>query len=260
MKRILPVVLAGFLAACAGSDATLPTPEGGPSAALRARTVALGQSFEMRVAETVHVSGESLTVRFDAVPEDSRCPTGVQCVWAGNARVAVTLAKTGQPSASLSLNTNLEPRSGSYLDYTIELLGLAPYPSSKGGAISQSQYRATFVVRKAGPTLGQPFDLKQGTSATIAGEGLTVSFVSVPSDSRCPSDVNCFWEGNAEVQLTLSKPGYPTTTVVLNTTLEPKSASYAGYTVSLQGLAPYPKSTGTIDQSDYVTTLVVAKP
>lgn len=255
MKRTLLVLFAAALAACDGQTVTSPIQAGEPSNAVLPRTVYLDQSFTMRVSETVSVSGESLTVRFDAVTEDSRCPTGVQCFWAGNARVAVTLAKTGSAAQSLGLNTGLEPRIGSYLDYTIELVSLAPYPSATR-PIAQRDYRATFVVRK-NPPLNTAFNIKVGQTRTIAGQGLNVTFDGVLSDSRCPIDVNCFWQGNAEVQVTLSKAGNPSSTVVLNTGVSPNTATYLNYEVELTDLNPDPVSTSTINPNDYVATLIV---
>jgi hypothetical protein len=109
--------------------------------------------------------------------------------------------------------------------------------------------------------LGSPFNLDVGESATVRNEGgLTVTFNGVDADSRCPSDVECFWEGDAEVNVTISKPGYTSLNTVLHTSLTPQSASYNGYTVTLNGLAPYPVSTSTIDPNDYVATFTVTKP
>lgn len=150
MKRSVIVLACLALAACEGQGtSTLVEPVQPPARAVSVRTVYLDQPFQLRVGESVVVNGESLTVTMDAVPEDSRCPTGLQCLWAGNARVSVTLARTGQAAQSFDLNTTLDPKTATYLDYQIELVALDPYPTSRGGPIGQSKYRATFVVRKA---------------------------------------------------------------------------------------------------------------
>jgi hypothetical protein len=147
MKRLLLAIACIALAACNANDAGTPlSPADLPSSAVN-KSVTLDQPFELRVGRTATVAGESLTVSFEGVPEDSRCPTGVQCVWAGNARVQVVLSKDGK-AAGVELNTGVDPRTANYLDYQIELVNLEPYPSIKGGPIPQSQYRATFVVRK----------------------------------------------------------------------------------------------------------------
>src|SRR5687768_8422128 len=112
MKRSLIVLACLALAACEGQGISTPVE---PARAASVRTVYLDQPFQLRVGESVVVSGESLTVTMNGVPEDSRCPTGVQCVWAGNARVSVTLAKTGQAAQSFDLNTTLDPKTATYL-------------------------------------------------------------------------------------------------------------------------------------------------
>ena len=148
MKRSIFAIAFFALAACNGTDATAPqlAPES-PATAAASRTATLDQPFELRVGQQVTIAGEALTVSFEGVPSDSRCPTGVQCIWAGDATVQVVLSKDGK-AAGFELHTNLEPRTATYLNYTIELVSLAPYPTAKGGPIAQSQYRATFIVRK----------------------------------------------------------------------------------------------------------------
>lgn len=151
MKRSLFAFAFIALAACDGTSPSAPAVEGAidPVAArvTSSNTADLGVPFTLAPGQSVVINGEALTVEFQAVTSDSRCPTGVQCIWAGNATVAVVLSKDGK-AAGFELNTTVEPRSANYLNYNIELLELNPYPSSKGGPISPSQYRATFVVTK----------------------------------------------------------------------------------------------------------------
>ena len=45
--------------------------------------VSLGQEFSLRIGESASIRGEELQVRFLEVTEDSRCPTGVVCIWEG---------------------------------------------------------------------------------------------------------------------------------------------------------------------------------
>ena len=87
------------------------------------RSVGRGQSFSIGAGETVNIPGERLTIIFQDVLWDSRCPVGVQCIVAGDATIAVTVAKMGRASATLSLNTE-SPVTDQYLTYTVELLDL----------------------------------------------------------------------------------------------------------------------------------------
>ena len=48
--------------------------------------------------------------------------------------------------------------------------------------------------------LDTAFSLKHGETVAVAKTGLTVTFVDL-SDSRCPPDVVCVWEGEVTIQL-----------------------------------------------------------
>ncbi|HUG40865.1 MAG TPA: hypothetical protein VMM12_10280 [Longimicrobiales bacterium] len=52
-----------------------------------------------------------------------------------------------------------------------------------------------------------PFTLSPGQEATSSSLDLTIRFVDVATDSRCPIDVDCVWEGDAEVVIHLGEPG-----------------------------------------------------
>ncbi|MDT5293210.1 MAG: hypothetical protein QOJ76_90, partial [Acidobacteriota bacterium] len=47
----------------------------------------VGREFKIKVGRQVTLKGDGLRVRFVAVGNDSRCPEGVTCVWAGDAEV-----------------------------------------------------------------------------------------------------------------------------------------------------------------------------
>ena len=54
----------------------------GAQAKVRARKIVrLNQNFVLRVGQEVLVAEQKLSVKFVSVPEDSRCPTGVNCIW-----------------------------------------------------------------------------------------------------------------------------------------------------------------------------------
>ena len=98
----------------------------GPSIDLRdlpaTITLSVGQSRQV---------GPSI-VTFQAVANDSRCPSDVVCVWVGNAELefAVGPAAGEGPSFQVKLNTGLEPRTGSARGLKLTVLGLAPSPVS----------------------------------------------------------------------------------------------------------------------------------
>lgn len=85
---------------------------------------------------------------------------------------------------------------------------------------------------------------------------LQVAFDAVTEDSRCPADVQCVWEGNASIRLTLSF-GNETEVAVLSSTLNPRQAAFFGYTVAFRDLTPHPVSQQPTDRSAYVATIAV---
>lgn len=97
---------------------------------------------------------------------------------------------------------------------------------------------------------GQTVILAPGQEVRV-GSLLRIWFGEVLSDSRCPTDVVCVWAGNAEVQIGLALGTGPTHRFVLNTTLEPASADFGGYRVTLLALTPAPVSTRRIDPAEY---------
>jgi hypothetical protein len=104
--------------------------------------------------------------------------------------------------------------------------------------------------------LGQPFDLKAGTSAVLA-DGLKLMFDRVTADSRCPLDAICIQAGEAVVVLTLSQSNAAQAERELRTTPALSEASYLSYVIRLVALAPYPRSTQQIRPEEYVATFAV---
>ena len=104
---------------------------------------------------------------------------------------------------------------------------------------------------------GRQFQLAVGQEAQIQGSAVSVRFSGVGEDSRCGSDVQCVWEGNALVRLILSSSSATPSESALNTALEPRQTPYAGFTIRLVSLKPHPKAGKPIPQTEYVATLEV---
>lgn len=114
---------------------------------------------------------------------------------------------------------------------------------------------ATSVV-----ALGQDVILAPGKVVEIETSGARLSFESVTNDSRCPSDVQCVWAGNATARVRVWGGTGAPRTVELNTTVEPKQAEVDGYVLRLVALTPGPVSTTKINQADYRLTVRVERP
>jgi len=105
-------------------------------------------TIELRAGEGRTLHG--LRIDFGRVESDSRCPSTVTCVWAGNAAVELQVSPVAGdgPSHRLVLNTGLDPQTGEALGLRITLLALTPYPETPGG-IGEDAYRARLDVRGA---------------------------------------------------------------------------------------------------------------
>lgn len=108
--------------------------------------------------------------------------------------------------------------------------------------------------------LDAPFELGVGQQAVIESENVTVTFVKVAGDSRCPSDVVCIWQGQAMVTVSVEVGGEDMgeQTLVIGADPAP-SAVFGQYSVRLAGLEPYPQSSAPTDPQDYVAGFVVTK-
>jgi hypothetical protein len=114
--------------------------------------------------------------------------------------------------------------------------------------------KSTSVVEPVAFTLQEAADsIAVPLGATVTIDRVLLRFADVPSDSRCPTNVVCVWEGDAAVRITLTlactraQPAcaVPELLVDLHTRLDPKATVYAGLEVRLLGLRPYPSGTPT---------------
>ena len=113
----------------------------GPTAPDRVPT---GEPFDVRVGESA-LTTDDLRIKFDTVRSDSRCPMDALCVRAGEAVIAVTVARVGEVGVGRELDTTPARSSTTYLNFTITLSSLQPYPRSDR-QIQPADYVATFVV------------------------------------------------------------------------------------------------------------------
>ncbi len=111
----------------------------------------------------------------------------------------------------------------------------------------------------AGHPFGQPFTLPVGGSLEIGDAELTVGFVGILSESRCPEGVTCFWEGDAAADLWLQVAGDELQPFVLHTawSYAQQSIVLGPYTVTMTLVTPTPNLEGPIDPESYEVSLVV---
>lgn len=136
MKQLMAcgvAVVPLLLASCGGTGVS-------PSAPIDVRaTLAIGQS--------VQADHSGLAVRFDAVPEDSRCPADAMCVTAGQATLRLTVTSAARQT---EVHVQTDPpaaRTARAEGLIIECVALDPYPWYSRPT-QPGDYRATVRVRR----------------------------------------------------------------------------------------------------------------
>ena len=110
------------------------------------------------------------------------------------------------------------------------------------------------------PCLDREFSLQVGSSAKIHSEQLEVRMEGVGPDSRCPVNVTCVWEGDAQVTIGLSRQGQATERLQLHTSQRfATEGRYLNYRVHLTALMPAPREGDRIEPGSYAATLVVSR-
>lgn len=125
------------------------TPEQEPSAAYAApgdkvspQAAVLGQPFQIKFGDTVQLSDVPLSVTFDKVVEDSRCPIKVQCVWAGRVVVDLSATQMNGPTNTFQVQQGASTQVHSY---TVTLNKVDP-PKTGEMPPSDDSYVLTLTV------------------------------------------------------------------------------------------------------------------
>jgi hypothetical protein len=112
---------------------------------------------------------------------------------------------------------------------------------------------------QASAQTNQQLKLRINNQKAVVGSKLTIKFVSILEESRCPEGVNCIHAGNAKIQIKVAKRGGAAKTFELNTNFDPNGISFEGYEIRLTNLDPVPKENVRINRNGYTATLVVSK-
>jgi hypothetical protein len=105
--------------------------------------------------------------------------------------------------------------------------------------------------------ISEPFTLKFNQGAMITFDNILVRFSNITSDSRCPSDVTCIWQGEVSIQVDVKQENTTFENIILGENDE--VPIFGKYFIRLLKVEPYPQSTHMIQQDDYIATLVITK-
>ena len=146
-----PIPLADYVAtlivtlAAEEPTATEPAPQ--PTLETEMR---LDEPFVLAAGQTVTVTDTALQLTFTNVVEDSRCPTQVTCVWAGQVIIEVEVQPEDESPQTILIQIPTNPSGGKdtveVSGYTLFLEKVEPYPNDPNAPIPFADYRATVVV------------------------------------------------------------------------------------------------------------------
>lgn len=114
--------------------------------------------------------------------------------------------------------------------------------------------------------INEIFTIKHGESITVKPDNFNIGFCEVISDSRCPTNLRCFWEGVAEIKVWICEPGQATNFIELplygyvdlEDTMNHVTVDTLGYRLSLLQLDPYPYEHEERDYSEYEATIFIS--
>jgi hypothetical protein len=111
-------------------------------------------------------------------------------------------------------------------------------------------------IALAGPpvALGAPFHVKHGESVELT-HGVSLKFIGVTSDGRCPADVTCVWQGEAVIEIELRVQGQSARGSM---STEKPDLTLLAQKVKLLGLYPSPRTSEKRPAAEYVAFFRVA--
>ena len=94
---------------------------------------------------------------------------------------------------------------------------------------------------------------------SVCNDGSGILFSKVISDSRCPTNANCIWEGEIRIELKVFAGADTLATLELSTK-HPETEVVVNqhtYIIELKDVDPYPTTEKQVDPKKYIATLNV---
>lgn len=136
---ILPLIL---ILGCSESKNTLPEPETNPTHKLDAQ-------IRLMINQNLTIESEGLSVKLLKITEDSRCPSDVTCIWAGQVGVLIDVSQNGKDLGNINLILGPDKKLAEKKinGYLIRLVEVSPFPISTK-KIETSDYVITITISK----------------------------------------------------------------------------------------------------------------
>jgi hypothetical protein len=106
----------------------------------------LDREFSLAIGQTAALQGEQLTVRFDEIRSDSRCPRGAMCIWQGEVSAVLRVSDGGAYSQIVLTGPGGQGGKATYKQFEFSS-HVEPYPEV-GKKIASEDYRLLLTVRR----------------------------------------------------------------------------------------------------------------
>ncbi len=111
----------------------------------------VGEEFQLPLGAQAVVGGEgaaSLSIVFESVLEDSRCPQGEQCIRAGESRILMKITLGNSEARAVELGTQTDDSMEADVgEFRIRLVALRPIPRAAKPA-EKKDYVASLLISK----------------------------------------------------------------------------------------------------------------
>lgn len=101
-----------------------------------------GDEIVLKFGQQIIFDRDKNAVHFKDVVEDSRCPSNLVCIWAGNGKVRLQVN-----NSDIELNTYTEPMKMAVGNIKVQLVDLTPYPEDSD-PIKKEDYKVKLFVTK----------------------------------------------------------------------------------------------------------------
>lgn len=102
----------------------------------------ISETFTLKLGESKNVAG--LTLSPIRIVEDSRCPFGVQCIWAGRVAVEIEVNAAGKTETKIMYSD--EDRVIEYEGYKIDMVDVKPDKPGASITLKPTDYRIVFKI------------------------------------------------------------------------------------------------------------------
>ena len=109
----------------------------------------LDTQFTLSPGQSAYINSEKMYVKFIGITQDSRCPTGVECVRAGDVNASIEITQNGVKSPATLTITGGQNSSMAFVSQLNTLnASVSPYPAATK-TIKKGDYRLLLSVSKS---------------------------------------------------------------------------------------------------------------